>query len=53
MILNKEGTPNKVKEVFMKAGKIWGETELVHANSILEFHRISFKSGFKLSLIHI
>ncbi len=49
MILKKEGTPNKVKEVFMKAGKIWGETELVHANSILEFHRISFKAGFKCS----
>ena len=33
----------------MKAGKIWGQTELIHANSILEFHRIEFKSGYKCS----
>tara|TARA_B100000809_G_scaffold228190_1_gene241034 strand:- start:776 stop:1123 length:348 start_codon:yes stop_codon:yes gene_type:complete len=33
----------------MKAGKIWGETELIHANGVLEFHRISFKVGFKCS----
>ena len=44
-----EETQNKLKEVFMKAGKIWGETELVHSNSVLEFHRISFKSGYKCS----
>ncbi len=29
----------------MKAGKIWGQTELVHANGVLEFHRIDFKAG--------
>jgi mannose-6-phosphate isomerase-like protein (cupin superfamily) len=33
----------------MIAGKIWGETELIHANGVLEFHRIKFKSGFKCS----
>jgi mannose-6-phosphate isomerase-like protein (cupin superfamily) len=33
----------------VKAGKIWGNTELVHANGVLEFHRIEFKSGFKCS----
>jgi mannose-6-phosphate isomerase-like protein (cupin superfamily) len=29
----------------MKAGKIWGQTELIHANGVLEFHRIEFKKG--------
>ena len=33
----------------MIAGKIWGTTELVHSNSVLEFHRIEFKSGYKCS----
>jgi len=28
-----------------KAGKIWGSTELIHANGVLEFHRINFKAG--------
>ena len=28
-----------------KAGKIWGSTELILANSSLEFHRIDFKKG--------
>ena len=28
-----------------KAGKIWGSTELIHANGVLEFHRIDFKAG--------
>lgn len=32
-----------------KAGKIWGQTEMIHANSSLEFHRIEFKRGFKCS----
>ena len=32
-----------------KAGKIWGTTELVHANGVLEFHRITFKAGYKCS----
>ena len=32
-----------------KAGKIWGKTELIHANGVLEFHRIEFKAGFKCS----
>ena len=31
----------------IKAGKIWGNTELVHANGVLEFHRIEFNKGFK------
>ena len=33
----------------IKAGKIWGNTELVHANGVLEFHRIEFKAGYKCS----
>jgi mannose-6-phosphate isomerase-like protein (cupin superfamily) len=35
--------------VGIKAGKIWGNTELIFANSVLEFHRIEFKSGYKCS----
>ena len=27
------------------AGKIWGTTELILANSSLEFHRIDYKAG--------
>ena len=27
------------------AGKVWGQTELVHANGVLEFHRIEYKKG--------
>ena len=33
----------------MKAGKIWGQTDLIHANGVLELHRIEFKKGFKCS----
>ena len=33
----------------MKAGKIWGQTELIHANGVLEFHRIEYEAGFKCS----
>jgi mannose-6-phosphate isomerase-like protein (cupin superfamily) len=33
----------------MKAGKIWGETELLHANGVLEFHRINFKADVQCS----
>ena len=33
----------------MKAGKIWGETEMIHKNGVLEFHKIKFKKGFKCS----
>ena len=33
----------------MKAGKIWGQTELIHANGVLEFHRIEYKAGYKCS----
>ena len=33
----------------MKAGKIWGQTELIHANGVLEFHRTEFKAGYKCS----
>ena len=29
----------------MKQGKVWGKTELICANSSLEFHRIDFKKG--------
>ena len=29
----------------MIAGKVWGQTELIHANGVLEFHRIDFRSG--------
>ena len=29
----------------MKAGKVWGDTELLHANGVLEFHRINFNKG--------
>lgn len=33
----------------MIQGKIWGQTELIHANGVFEFHRIEFKQGFKCS----
>jgi len=33
----------------VKAGKVWGQTELIHANGVLEFHRIEFKAGYKCS----
>ena len=33
----------------MKAGKIWGKTEMVHKNGVLEFHRIEYNKGFKCS----
>jgi mannose-6-phosphate isomerase-like protein (cupin superfamily) len=29
----------------MKAGKVWGTTELIEANGALEFHRIEMKAG--------
>jgi len=29
----------------MLAGKVWGKTELLEANGVLEFHRIEAKSG--------
>jgi len=29
----------------MKAGKVWGQTELIHANGVLEFHRIEAHKG--------
>jgi len=29
----------------MKAGKIWGQTELLEANGVLEFHRINAAAG--------
>jgi mannose-6-phosphate isomerase-like protein (cupin superfamily) len=29
----------------MKAGKIWGQTELIHANGVLEFHKIDYVKG--------
>ena len=33
----------------IKAGKVWGATELIHANGALEFHRIEYNKGFKCS----
>ena len=27
------------------SGKIWGQTELIHANGVLEFHRIELNKG--------
>ena len=33
----------------MKSGKIWGKTELIHANGVLEFHRIEFKKNVACS----
>ena len=33
----------------MKAGKIWGKTELIHANGVLEFHRIEYKKDVACS----
>jgi mannose-6-phosphate isomerase-like protein (cupin superfamily) len=33
----------------LKAGKIWGQTELIHANGVLEFHRIEYKAGYACS----
>ena len=32
-----------------KAGKVWGQTELIHANGVLEFHRIEYNKGFVCS----
>jgi len=29
----------------MKAGKVWGTTELIEANGAMEFHRIEMKAG--------
>ena len=29
----------------MKAGKVWGMTELIEANGALEFHRIEMNKG--------
>ena len=29
----------------MKAGKVWGVTELLEANGVLEFHRIEANAG--------
>ncbi len=37
------------KVMGVRAGKIWGNTELIHANGVLEFHRIEFKAGYKCS----
>jgi len=33
----------------IKAGKVWGATELIHANGVLEFHRIEYRAGYKCS----
>jgi len=29
----------------IKSGKVWGMTELVHANAVVEFHRIEANEG--------
>lgn len=29
----------------MKSGKVWGLTELIHANEVVEFHRIEINKG--------
>ena len=29
----------------MKAGKVWGVTELLEANGVLEFHRLEARAG--------
>ncbi len=29
----------------MKSGKVWGLTELIHHNPVLEFHRVEIKEG--------
>ena len=34
----------------IKAEKVWGNTELIHANGVLEFLRIEFNKGFKCSV---
>ena len=34
----------------MKAGKIWGQSELIHANGVLEFHRIEYKKNVACSV---
>lgn len=34
----------------IKAGKIWGQTEAIIQNPVVEFHRISAKAGFRCSL---
>jgi len=33
------------KDFRMKAGKVWGTTELIEANGALEFHRIEMEKG--------
>jgi len=33
----------------LKAGKVWGQTELIHANGVLEFHRIEYNAGARCS----
>ena len=33
-----------------KAGKIWGETQAILQNPVVEFHRISVRPGFRCSL---
>ena len=33
----------------MKAGKCWGQTEFIHGNGVLEFHRIEFKKDHRCS----
>ena len=33
----------------MIAGKVWGQTEEIVKNGVMEFHRIEFKKGYKCS----
>ena len=36
----------------IKAGKIWGGTELIHANGVLEFHRINLTQDTSVANTH-
>lgn len=38
-------THHKMRRFGMHAGKVWGTTELIEANGVLEFHRIEMLKG--------
>jgi len=40
-----KSTHQKMRRDGMKAGKVWGVTELLEANGVLEFHRIEMNAG--------
>ena len=33
----------------VKAGKVWGQTEAILQNTVVEFHRISVQAGYRCS----